>query len=188
MLWDRYYDAITLGFEEAYVYRQTEVTIEEKDKQYYKKLKRAISNNKLKDKKSFKGILKMLDQKRRQVRAKANALANFIQMKKEKFRVEYRKYRKKYDSFTLNERLAQKMWNCKRVKPNLFEMMLSKKYEVKKGSNVNFVKLIKKEEKEIKMKEYEKKLRKGKKAKIPHYKRKAGDVASYDLLDFPVYF
>ena len=66
--------------------------------------------------------------------------------------------------------------------------MLSKKYEVKKGSNVNFVKLIKKEEKELKMKAYEKKVRKANKARIPHYKRNTADLDQYDLLDFPVYF
>ena len=120
MLWDKYYDAITLGFEEAYVYRQTEVTIEEKDAKYYNKIKRAIKNNKLKNKESFIGILKMLDQKKRQVKAKANALKNFIEMKKEKFRTEYREYQRKYDGFSYNERLAQKMWMKKRDVPNLF--------------------------------------------------------------------
>jgi hypothetical protein len=66
--------------------------------------------------------------------------------------------------------------------------MQAKKYSIKKGQSINFLKLIKEEEKDIKMKALEKKLRRETHAAIPHYKRKAADMASYDLLDFPVYF
>jgi hypothetical protein len=106
MLWDKYYDAITSGFEEAYVYRQTEVTILENDKEYYIKMKRAIARNKKKDKKSFHGIVQMIDQQRRQKIAKENAINKFIIMKKDKFRKEYREYRRLYDRFSYYERLA----------------------------------------------------------------------------------